>query len=111
VNLFKDKEPRLPVFALLELSLILLLTAALMTFDPFRIYYQIINFFRLNFAIFTKEPKLLFYLNAYIGSFIAKTASIICIMILLLSQKANLAENLGLEHQVTLEQDENRHRV
>lgn len=95
MNLFEDKEPKFPIFPFVELSLILLLTAALMAFDPFRIYYKIINFFRLNFAIFTKEPKLLYYLNAYIGSFIAKTASIIAIIALLLSQKTGLAENLA----------------
>lgn len=95
MNIFKDKEPKFPVFPFIELALILLLTAALMAFDPFRVYYKIVNFFRLNFTIFTKEPKLLYYLNAYIGSFIAKTTSIILIISLLLSQKAGLAGSLG----------------
>lgn len=95
MNFFKEKEINPPILSLIEMSLVLALTAVLMTCDPFRIYFKIMDFLRLNYAIFTKEPKLLFYLNIYIGSFVAKAVAIVLIAALLISRRASVSGGLG----------------
>jgi membrane protease YdiL (CAAX protease family) len=67
----------------------------LMYCDPFWIGYKIIDFLRLKYAVFTKEPRLLFYSYTYIGTLLAKIAALIAIGFLLLIRRLKPDENLG----------------
>lgn len=51
--------------------------------DPFNISEKILAFLRLHFFIFTKEPKLLYYLTLYTGTIVFKIISIIFLAILI----------------------------
>lgn len=95
-SLAREKDPKLPLSALAEASLLIIVMAALMFFDPFKVYYKIIDFLRLRFYIFTKEPKLLFYTYMYIGSFIAKAAMLFLIIILVIARRERLEKDLAL---------------
>src|SRR3989338_10004022 len=95
-SLVREKDPKLPLSALFEASLLIIVMAAFMFFDPFRVYYKIIDFLRLKFYIFTKEPKLLFYTYMYIGSFIAKAAMLFLITILVIARRENVYKGLAL---------------
>lgn len=75
--------------------------AALVYFDPLGISRKIIDFLRLKFIIFTKEPILLFYASTYIGSFIAKGLALILIVVLLALHRMNIDENLALRLPVS----------
>ena len=87
--------------ALLEAVLIIALITALLAFDPFKIIFNIISFLRFRFLIFTKEPRLLFYTYAYIGSILAKTIAIFFIIVLALAHRLSLNENLGVKMPVS----------
>jgi len=80
-----------------EAALLLVLMAAFLFYDPFRLAYKITDFLRLKFPVFVKEPKLLFYAYIYMGSLIAKTVSIIMIMALLTAKRADMSEALALK--------------
>lgn len=95
-SLIKGKSPELPLFDLLGLSILIVVMACLMFYDPFRVSHRIIDYLRLKFVIFVKEPRLLFYTYIYIGTFIAKTIAIFLIIILLILRRMNIDENLGL---------------
>jgi membrane protease YdiL (CAAX protease family) len=70
--------------------------ATLTYYDPFSTNRRILDFLRLNFAIFTKEPRLLIYASIYIGSFIAKAVALFIIMTLLAFRRIKIVENLGI---------------
>lgn len=64
----------------------ILLIAALIVFllfrDPFDITSRIINLLRLNFFIFTKEPRLLYYTTIYTSTVVFKIISLLVILAL-----------------------------
>jgi len=81
---------------LFEAGLIIAVMTALMCCDPFGMNRKIAESLRLNFPVFTKEPKLLVYACVYIGSFLAKSAAIILIGVLLAAQRVGLERNLAV---------------
>ena len=95
--LLQGRDRKFPILDLLGLALLITIMATLMYQDPFRINYKILNFLRLKYAIFTREPKLLFYATAYIGSFIAKAIAILFIAALLIFRRISGESNLNLE--------------
>lgn len=82
------------VSSLFEAALLVLVTAAFLFYDPFRINFRLTNILRLKFAIFTREPKLLSYAYMYMGSFIAKASALVLICLLILSRREGLRERL-----------------
>ncbi|MDD5634711.1 MAG: type II CAAX endopeptidase family protein [Candidatus Omnitrophica bacterium] len=65
--------------------------------DPFHIGRNIIHFLRLHFLIFTKEPKLFYYLNVYINTAIFKFASVILLAVIMSMRKISFRrEVLGI---------------
>jgi membrane protease YdiL (CAAX protease family) len=85
-----------PLLDLTELALLAALMACLMCCDPFRIGHRLIDWARLRFPIFVREPRLLFYSYIYIGSFIAKASAIILIAALLASKRTDILARLGM---------------
>lgn len=80
---------------LAQLTALLAAMAVLMFHDPFKINWKIVNFLRLNFAIFTKEPRLLFYAATCIGSFVAKCLALLFIAILWATRSLDAKVNLA----------------
>lgn len=93
----RDRIKKLPILDLSFLAALISIMAAFMFHDPFRINFRIIDFLRLNFPLFTKEPKLLFYASMHIGSLVAKSIAIAAIIIFTLIEREYLDENLALK--------------
>jgi membrane protease YdiL (CAAX protease family) len=80
---------------LFELALLIAAMAIFMFSDPFGVHRKAADFLRLNFPIFVKEPRLLFYSYNYIGSIIAKVLALFVIALLVVSRKLRLKDNLA----------------
>lgn len=75
----RDKASPWSFFDLLALTAFIFLFAS---YDPFRLGDRLIDFLRLNFFIFTKEPRLLYYSYIYINTFIFKGISLVFLIAL-----------------------------
>jgi len=84
------------IIELTEALLLILILTTLFFCDPFRINYKITDLLRLNFPIFVKEPRLLFYAHIYIGTFIAKTMALLFIAALAMAGRVDLSNNLAI---------------
>jgi membrane protease YdiL (CAAX protease family) len=89
------RDERFPFTDLLQLAILLAAMAAMIFFDPFGIIHKTLDALRLRFAIFTKEPRLLFYASAHIGSFIAKLLALVLIAALLATRRVDAKKGLA----------------
>lgn len=51
--------------------------------DPFHISWHLLKFFRNNFQIFTREPKLFYFLSLYMNTMILKVLSLVFIIVMI----------------------------
>jgi membrane protease YdiL (CAAX protease family) len=91
----KDKER--PILQLMELMLLVAAMIALMFYDPFRLTAKVSDYLRLNFPLFTKEPRFLYHASLYFGSFIFKIITIAFIAILLVIDRIEVEDELALK--------------
>jgi membrane protease YdiL (CAAX protease family) len=68
-------------WSLLDVVLIAELIYIFIFNDPLALGRHLIDFLRLNFFIFTKEPKLLYYLNIYINTIILNGVSFLLVVL------------------------------
>lgn len=73
-------------WTLLDVVLLTALIVVFMTSDPFGIGMNILRFLRLHFGIFTREPRLLYYLTININTVLLKCVSLIFLIILVRSR-------------------------
>ncbi|MFH1878019.1 MAG: CPBP family intramembrane glutamic endopeptidase [Candidatus Omnitrophota bacterium] len=59
--------------------------------DPFNLGSNILRFLRLHFFIFTKEPKLLYYLTVYLSSILLKCVCLIYLKVLIVSRRISFS--------------------
>ncbi len=76
-------------WTLLDVFVLTAIIAALIFKDPFHLGSNVLRFLRLHFFIFTKEPKLFYYLTIYINTIILKGISVIFLMILVLLRRVS----------------------
>lgn len=91
------KEKDRPVLQLMELALLIAAMVALMFYDPFRITEKFFNYLRINFPIFTKEPRFLYHASLYFGSFVFKIVTLAFIAILLVIDRIEIEDELALK--------------
>lgn len=87
---------KLPVFDLFGAGVIIAAMAVLMCCDPFGMNRKIADALRLNFPIFTREPKLLVCASVYIGSFLAKSAAVVFMALLVMARRVEPDEHLAV---------------
>ncbi len=75
--IFGGRDPEACQWSLVDVLAFSVLIAVFAFKDPFHLGAHIIRYLRLHFFIFTKEPKLLYYLSIYIGSIIFKCVSLV----------------------------------
>jgi membrane protease YdiL (CAAX protease family) len=75
--LSKGKDPAHCPWSILDVIGITVLMALFMFNDPLHLGFYTVRFLRAHFFIFTKEPKLLYYLTIYINTIIFKLISLI----------------------------------
>lgn len=81
---------------LFEAVLIILLMACLLFIEPFGLYGKLVDHLRLNYRVFTDEPRLLYLAFNYAGAFFAKMAALIFIVCLLLAKRRGILDGLGI---------------
>lgn len=64
-------------WSIIDVIVLTILMAVFLFNDPFFIGMRIVDLLRTHFNIFTREPKLLYYLDVYVNSLIFKTLSIV----------------------------------
>lgn len=96
ISIINGKYPKFPILDLFELSVIIAAVIILMTCDPFGMYRKLIDLLRLNYPIFTKDPKLLVNASVYMGTFISKVIAIVCVLVLLAAKRISAVENLAM---------------
>jgi len=74
-------------WSIVDVIVLTVLMAVFLFNDPFFVGMRIVTFLRTHFAIFTREPKLLYYLNIYINSLIFKSLSIIFLVAIVHARK------------------------
>ena len=95
-SLASGRDLKFPTLDLIGLSLLVAAMAFFLYRDPFSINHKILDFLRLRFSIFTKEPRLLFYASIHIGAFIAKAVALVLIMLLLAVRRFHIEENIAV---------------
>ncbi len=81
----------------LEAIIIVSFAILLLFYDPFNLSLKIMEFLRLNFFIFTKEPMLLKHLSIYIRNIVFKLWILVAILALLSVHRAPFFNSLKLK--------------
>ncbi|MEE8359439.1 MAG: CPBP family intramembrane glutamic endopeptidase, partial [Candidatus Omnitrophota bacterium] len=79
---FGGRDQRACSWSFLDIILFTQLILLFIFYDPFNLGREIADYLRLNFSMFTKEPKLLFYLTVYIKSILLYVVSFSLVVIL-----------------------------
>lgn len=87
--LLTDRRYTLCPWTLLDVLAITILIVIFVFHDPFRLGANTLRFLRLHFFIFTKEPKLLYYLTVYINTILLKFVSLVYLVVLIRSRKVS----------------------
>ncbi len=62
--------------------------------DPFRVGFHILRWLRLNFFIFTREPKLFHYASIYISTIILKVISLFFLIVIVKTRKISFRKTV-----------------
>jgi len=81
-------------WTLLDAILLTTLIVVFMTSDPFGIGMNILRFLRMHFRIFTREPRLLYYLTININTVLLKCVSLIFLVMLVHSRHVSFWKTL-----------------
>jgi len=76
-------------WTLLDAAAVSVLIGVFVLSDPFHLGANILRFLRLHFFIFTKEPKLLYYLNTYINTVLLKAIILVVLVVLIRSRRVS----------------------
>lgn len=77
------KDPEACPWSILDVLVMTAVITVLAFFDPFHMGENILRFLRLHFFIFTREPKLLYYLTIYVHNILLKTISFGFLMLII----------------------------
>ena len=92
--IFSGKGRELCPWSFVDVTIIASLIAIITIKDPLHFGAEIIRYARLHFFIFTKEPKLLFYLGNSISTIIFKAVITIFVVLLVKIRKVSFWENV-----------------
>ncbi|GEM_PF-5023670 len=84
------------LWPLTELLLLIAAMWAFIFYDPLRIGLRLVEFLKSHYDIFVKEPRLMHYAYAHIGSIIAKSLAVILIVVLSAFRRIDPEEGLGI---------------
>lgn len=99
---FSGKGSSFCSWSFIDIILITLLIYLFILNDPFRTGRHVVDFLRLRYFIFTREPRLLHYLNIYINTIILKIVSFILVLALVSARGTSFWGRVVMGNKVKL---------